>query len=371
MYKAILEGLKPGPIVFVDDQHIVRYMNDIAIKKFVKQEQDDLIGKSIFECHEGQSIEKIKHYFEEMQAGRLESINVRKKGHIQGVMQVVKDEQGKVIGYIERHEVIQNRPIILKENGYEKAAKYYDIIMDSKDLKDIEFYKQFIGSDKAILEFGCGTGRVGLNLALMGNLVHGVDFSDEMIGCFNKKIVNNLSAFTKEIKTFSQPLLTYMTDYKYDYIIFSHQVFQTLFSESQRREALEKALSMLKPGGKIIVDVYEPTPSIFEAWAQKCILDAELQYEDGSHTIKRYLVGKQHFEKQQIISFLHRYEIYKEGQLVEQFEEPMRLAYQYDPEMRTMFSENGLKVEASFSDWEGTHIEDMHKENLIYILSKL
>ena len=58
----------PYPIVFVDNDYIIRYMNKNA-KYYYCDERGygELIGKSIFDCHRPESAELIKEYYKEIQ----------------------------------------------------------------------------------------------------------------------------------------------------------------------------------------------------------------------------------------------------------------------------------------------------------------
>ena len=65
MLKGILNSY-PYPIVFVDNDYIIRYMNRNAEYHYYEERgYKNLIGKSLFDCHNNaQSIEKIKMGYE-------------------------------------------------------------------------------------------------------------------------------------------------------------------------------------------------------------------------------------------------------------------------------------------------------------------
>lgn len=95
----------PYRIVFVDTDHIIRYMNREAQYHYhTVRGYDNLIGKSIFECHSGKSkemliaaVEKLKKHGNEIYLG-VSVYNERK------YINPVRDENGKLIGYFERFE---------------------------------------------------------------------------------------------------------------------------------------------------------------------------------------------------------------------------------------------------------------------------
>lgn len=54
-------------------------------------------------------------------------------------------------------------------NLYEGVAKYYDIEESEYQQEDMDFYIEYAQKCKGnILELGCGTGRVSLRLASLG-----------------------------------------------------------------------------------------------------------------------------------------------------------------------------------------------------------
>lgn len=90
-------------IVFVDRNHIVRYMNKTA-----KQRYGDrvIIGNSLFNCHNESTKGKIEAFLKRADEGEDEMFQVLngKTGEREFFVPV-RNQEGKVIGYFERHEV--------------------------------------------------------------------------------------------------------------------------------------------------------------------------------------------------------------------------------------------------------------------------
>lgn len=108
----ILKGIVnsyPYPIVFVDDTFTIRFLNRYA-KYYYYQERgySDLIGKSIFDCHDREaSKERIRAAYEKMKSDGKEvplGVNARNQRFY---IQPVRDEAGKLIGFFERFELNQ------------------------------------------------------------------------------------------------------------------------------------------------------------------------------------------------------------------------------------------------------------------------
>jgi DUF438 domain-containing protein len=106
----IMEGILnsyPYPIVFVDKDFVIRYMNQCAQYHYYQERgYKDLIGKSIFECHDSEMAkEKIKKGFESIcRNGKPIFVGVNIK-NLRIYMQGVKNQAGEWIGFFERFEL--------------------------------------------------------------------------------------------------------------------------------------------------------------------------------------------------------------------------------------------------------------------------
>ncbi len=74
MFKSVLDNDR-SPVVICDLEHIIVYINSAAINKYSKYGGEDLVGKSLLNCHNEHSREIIN-----------------------------RDDSAKLIGYYEKHE---------------------------------------------------------------------------------------------------------------------------------------------------------------------------------------------------------------------------------------------------------------------------
>ena len=104
MFDAILDSI-PYRIVFVDTDHIIRFLNKEARHHYYDvRGYGELVGKSIFECHSEKSremliaaVEKLRNHGNEIYLG-VSVYNERK------YINPVRNEKGELIGYFERFE---------------------------------------------------------------------------------------------------------------------------------------------------------------------------------------------------------------------------------------------------------------------------
>jgi DUF438 domain-containing protein len=98
--EAILDSLK-DPLVFVDTNHTIQYMNEAAIRHY--EEGVNLIGRPIFECHNEQSNRIIVEIFSDFENGTEERLITDNEKH-RIYMRAVRDIDGQLLGYYERYE---------------------------------------------------------------------------------------------------------------------------------------------------------------------------------------------------------------------------------------------------------------------------
>ena len=105
-FKSVLEEDK-NPIVICDMHHKIIYMNPAACKQYSKRGGAALLGRNLLDCHNTKSVEQIERILEWFQASRCNNrihTFYNEKENKDGYMIALRDEQGTLIGYYEKHE---------------------------------------------------------------------------------------------------------------------------------------------------------------------------------------------------------------------------------------------------------------------------
>jgi transcriptional regulator with PAS, ATPase and Fis domain len=97
---AILDSLKE-PVLVADTEHMTYYMNKAAIEFY--EGGEDLIGRSLLECHNEESQKMMIEILAAMHEGEDERIITNNKEH-KIYMRVVRGANGQVLGNYERYE---------------------------------------------------------------------------------------------------------------------------------------------------------------------------------------------------------------------------------------------------------------------------
>ena len=93
------------PIVFTDNDHIIRYVNPAAERKYRDRGFEDLTGKSLMDCHNRESQMKIYEIHEKLRGGSNEEfVSLTDDGDRKIYARAVRDHCGALLGYYERYE---------------------------------------------------------------------------------------------------------------------------------------------------------------------------------------------------------------------------------------------------------------------------
>lgn len=105
-FRSIIEQDKCS-VVICNLEHEIIYMNPAAIAKYQKSAGDKLIGTSLLNCHNDRSCELIKKviaWFEESTEHNIIYTFHNTKENRDVYMVALRDENGTLIGYYEKHE---------------------------------------------------------------------------------------------------------------------------------------------------------------------------------------------------------------------------------------------------------------------------
>ena len=93
----------PYEVVFADRSHIVRYMNRTAKRRYGDRVA---VGSSLFGCHNERTKLKIEDFLRRADSGEEEMFEtLNGQTGEREFFTPVRTDDGKVIGYFERHEV--------------------------------------------------------------------------------------------------------------------------------------------------------------------------------------------------------------------------------------------------------------------------
>ena len=101
-FKSVLEQ-DTAPVVICDLEHTVVYMNPASVSRY----HTDLTGKSLKACHNADSnakIDRVVAWFKESKAHNIVYTSRNDKENKDVYMVALRDDNGTLIGYYEKHE---------------------------------------------------------------------------------------------------------------------------------------------------------------------------------------------------------------------------------------------------------------------------
>lgn len=95
------------PIVVCNTEYEIIYMNPTAVQRYAKRGGAELIGKSLLDCHNSESNNKIKavvEWFSKSHKNNKIFTFHNPKENKDVYMIALRDDNGNLIGYYEKHE---------------------------------------------------------------------------------------------------------------------------------------------------------------------------------------------------------------------------------------------------------------------------
>ncbi|MEZ5101505.1 MAG: methyltransferase domain-containing protein [Thermoleophilia bacterium] len=125
--------------------------------------------------------------------------------------------------------------------------------------EDVSFYiEEALASGGPVVELGVGTGRIGIPVALSGVHVIGVDASQGMLDvCRSTADAAGVDEFLDlRLGDYRDPPV----DERVPLVMVPFRAYLHLLEDDDRVRALTAARELLLPGGKLIFDVFAPSP---------------------------------------------------------------------------------------------------------------
>jgi SAM-dependent methyltransferase len=242
--------------------------------------------------------------------------------------------------------------------GYEDnpfVAEYYDITYQERRPQDVAFFVAYAReAGGPTLELGCGTGRVLIPTAAAGCQITGLDISSYMLARCRENLAAEPEEIQKRVNLVQGSMTDFSTGERYALITIPFRPFQHLVTVAEQRACLACIRQHLAPGGRCIIDVFNPrfdmltpNPTIMQEREDL----PEMELPDGRKVRRAGRLAGFHREQQYNDIELIYYITYPDGQterMVQAF--PMRYYFRY--EMEHLFELSGMRVVELFGDFD-------------------
>lgn len=139
---------------------------------------------------------------------------------------------------------------------FDSWAPFYDANYGDRDIGDEDFYLELARqTDGPVLEVGCGTGRIYLELLRAGVDADGIDISGEMLAELERKARD--AELTPTVR--KADMIDFAPEREYGLVIVPFRTFLHNITLESRLAALETFRGALRPGGKLALNCFVPS----------------------------------------------------------------------------------------------------------------
>lgn len=143
-----------------------------------------------------------------------------------------------------------------------RLAAVYDALNPSGE--DTAFYLDMAGGNPlTILDMGCGTGQVAVELARRGHTVNGADPASAMLAIARDRPGG------EGVTWIESDAAGLTTDARFDLIVMTGHVFQVFLTDEEIDAALRNLRRHLAPEGRLVFETRNPVVRPWEGWSRE------------------------------------------------------------------------------------------------------
>ncbi len=235
----------------------------------------------------------------------------------------------------------------------EFVATYYDHIPGYRDRGDVGFYvDEATQSEGSVLEVCCGTGRLLVPIARKDIEVTGIDLSPYMLGRCRDKLKNESARVRSRVRLVESDMRDFELDQKFSLAFIAFRSFQHLTTPADQRACLETIRRHLQPGGRLILDLFNPNLEYLAAdnVGVESPPDSEFTMPDGTGVLRsQRLVSKNLADQINNVEFIYRHSLVDGSVQKHVHAFPMRYLYRY--EVEHLLARCGFNIIDVYSDF--------------------
>lgn len=246
-------------------------------------------------------------------------------------------------------------------------AQYYDLLYGDFD-DDVSMWETLAGDATGpLLEIGCGTGRLLLPLAQAGYTLTGIDLSETALSAAQAKL--NAAGLSHKAALASADMRDFDLPYKnFALAIVPLNTFMHCQSTNDQLATLRAIQRHLQPNGQLIVDIFQPDPTLLAEVDGRLYFEDEMTDEITGHTVQWYWRHDIDLAEQMRHLTYILDEIDTEG-IVRRTRISFSLRFIYRYEMALLFRLSGFTPIALYGDYDLSPF-DSHSPRMIFVAEK-
>ena len=252
-------------------------------------------------------------------------------------------------------------------DSYLIGARYYDGAYGTLDVADARFYVDLAKKTGGpVLEVGCGTGRVLLPTARAGIEIHGLDNSRPMLDVLRENAARESADVQKRIALHTGDMRGFNLDRRFSLVTIPFRPMQHMYTVADQVSALKSAAAHVTDGGILAFDVFYPK---FERLPLKIGEEQlETEWSPAADSIIRRYYRKDALDKiHQSLSLTFIFRTYRDGKLIFEESEAIKMSYYTYPHLRALFLMADLEPIAEYGSFAKTPLDNTAEE-MIFLL---
>jgi SAM-dependent methyltransferase len=247
------------------------------------------------------------------------------------------------------------------EEFFDAWADFYDDEYREQEIGDRQFYVDLArAADGPVLEAGCGTGRVYLELLETGVDATGIDVSRESLDVLERKAAERGLASAVDVRR--ADMRDFETDRAYALVVVPFRAFLHNVSLADQRAALERFRAALAPGGRLALSAFVPDFDVIcESYGEPTTRTVE--HEGATHEVTD--VTRLVDEVEQVVEGSRTVE--REGEVVR--EASFRIALIPKRQFELLFEATGWSDWRVYSGFDRQPLADASQE-MVWIAEK-
>ncbi|PKB82486.1 MAG: hypothetical protein BZY88_04170 [SAR202 cluster bacterium Io17-Chloro-G9] len=253
------------------------------------------------------------------------------------------------------------------------VAEFYGSVVPYAGRADVDFFVEMAReSAGAVLEIGCGTGRVLIPIARAGIDIVGLDLSPRMLSICREKLALEPEPVQARVRLVQGDMRNFDLGQNFGLVTLPFRPFQHLSTVDDQLSCLSRIHEHLRDGGKFVLDVFNPSlPHLTEgAFLTEYGDEPEFTTDDGRRVIRRMrTISRDHFNQIQDVEFIY-YITHTDGReerLVHRFQ--MRHLFRFEAEH--LLVRSGFRVEELYADYDKSPYGSKDLGELIFVSSKV
>ena len=237
---------------------------------------------------------------------------------------------------------------------YDRFAEFYDHITPYRLREDVGFYVDLAMSARGpVLEMACGTGRVLIPSARAGATMVGVDLSEGMLAACRAKLAEESVAVQRRVGLQQGDMRSFDLGRTFELITIPFRGFQHLLTADDQRTALQRLRAHLADGGRLVVDVFNPSLPFLgdERWLVNPLVEPEFSMPDGRRIVRSFRITTRDYANQ-VQGMAMAYDITWPDGRTEHREDAFSLRYLFRYEAEHLLEREGFHVEAVYGDYD-------------------